>query len=102
MRQIPLLFLCTLCLCLPAAEPSWLADGVFKWKSSGPLQAPAERPEDPCVAVKDPSIVQHNGRWHLFTTIRSEKRSHQIEYSSFVDWKDAATAPRHILTANPA
>jgi len=81
-------------------EPSWLTDGTFKWKSSGVLQSPAER-EDRCVSVKDPSIVHHNGRWHLFTTIRSEKRTHQIEYSSFADWKDAATAPRHLLTFNP-
>jgi len=83
-----------------AGEPSWLADGTFKWKSSSVLQGPVERP-DSCISVKDPSIVQHNGRWHLFTTIRSETRSHQIEYSSFADWKDAATAPRHLLSFNP-
>ena len=46
-------------------------------------------------------MVHFNGSWHLFTTIRSEKRSHQIEYSSFREWKDAVAAPRHILTFNP-
>jgi len=41
--------------------------------------------------------VRYKRRWHLFCTIRSRKRTHQIEYLSFADWKDAARAPRHIL-----
>ena len=65
------------------------------------IQSPAERPNDPCYSVKDPTIVRYKDRWHLFTTIRSQKRTHQIEYSSFAEWKDAATAPRHLLTFNP-
>jgi len=74
-----------------------LLSGELKWRSTGPLVAPVELPDDPCVSVKDPTIVFHDGRWHLFSTIRSEKRSHQIEYLSFADWKDANAAPRHIL-----
>ena len=78
-----------------ASDP--FADGQFKWKSSPPLVAAAQRPEDPCDAIKDPTVVFHEGRWHLFCTIRSEKRTHQIEYLNFTDWKDADKAPRHIL-----
>jgi hypothetical protein len=83
------------------AEPTWnvadLARGQFHWTSSGPLVAPVERPQDPCYSVKDPSVVRFKDRWHLFCTIRSEKRSHQIEYCSFADWKDADRAERHVL-----
>ncbi len=82
-------------VCALAREP--MTDGLFKWKSSPPLVAPAPRPEDPCISVKDPTVVFYEGRWHLFCTIRSEKRSHQIEYLNFSDWKDADKAPRHIL-----
>jgi hypothetical protein len=64
---------------------------------SAPLLAAAER-ADHCYSVKDPAIVRHNGRWHLFCTIRSKIRSHQIEYLSFKDWPEAAAAQRHILT----
>ena len=78
-----------------AGDP--LVDDEFQWKSSPPLVAPAQRPDDPCVSIKDPTVVFHDGRWHLFCTIRSEKRSHQIEYLNFTDWKDADKAPRHIL-----
>jgi len=71
--------------------------GQFRWTYGPPLVAPVERPEDPCFSVKDPSIVFYQGRWHLFCTIRSRKRTHQIEYLSFADWKDAHRAPRHVL-----
>lgn len=74
-----------------------LRAGRFRWQSSGPLLAPATRPEDPCFSVKDPTVVRQGGRWHVFCTIRSKKRTHQIEYFSFADWKHTAQAERHIL-----
>lgn len=77
------------------------AEGQFRWQASAPLQSPAHRPDDPCFSVKDPTVVRFEERWHLFTTIRSEKRTHQIEYSNFADWPQAATAPRHLLRFNP-
>ncbi|HEX5177339.1 MAG TPA: non-reducing end alpha-L-arabinofuranosidase family hydrolase, partial [Chthoniobacteraceae bacterium] len=72
----------------------------FRWSCGAPIQGPAARANDRCFSVKDPTIVRHGDRWHLFTTIRSEKRTHQIEYSSFAEWREAASAPRHILTFN--
>ena len=71
--------------------------GRFRWTLGPPLVAPAQRPADPCYSVKDPSIIRYNGRWHLFCTIRSQKRSHQVEYLSFADWQDARAAERHVL-----
>ena len=83
------------------SEGGQLTDEVlrkqFEWTVGPPLIMPANRPDDPCHAIKDPSIVYYQGRWHLFCTIRSRKRSHQIEYLSFVDFKDANNAQRHVL-----
>ena len=79
------------------AADSPLATGEFLWNSTQPVVSPVKR-NDHCYSVKDPSIVRYNGRWHLFCTIRSEKRSHQIEYLSFDDWPNANAAPRHLLT----
>jgi Glycosyl hydrolase family 62 len=85
-----------------AAEPQspalqrFLA-GEFRWTVGAPLVSPAERPDDFCYSVKDPSIIRFEGRWHLYCTIRSQKRSHQIEYFNFDDWPRAAAAERHIL-----
>jgi hypothetical protein len=88
-----------LALPLSAADP--LATGAFQWRVSGPWVGPAERPADPCVALKDPTVVFHEGRWHLFCTIRSRVRTHQIEYLSFRDWAEADRAERHVLTMAP-
>jgi hypothetical protein len=87
-------------ICWAGGSTGTMADllsGRFQWTVSEPLVVPAERLDDPCYSIKDPSVVFYQGRWHLFCTIRSQKRSHQIEYLSFTDWKDANVAQRHIL-----
>ena len=75
-----------------------LLAGRFQWSVSSPVVSPIDRPTDPCHSIKDPSVVFHSGRWHLFCTIRSRKRTHQIEYLSFADWENANAARRHMLT----
>ena len=69
----------------------------FSWDLSPPILSAANRAEDPCYSVKDPSVVRYGDRWHVFCTIRSKIRSHQIEYMCFHDWTEANKAPRHIL-----
>lgn len=75
-----------------------LLAGRFKWTISSPLVSPVDRPADTVYSVKDPTVVYYEGRWHLFCTIRGQTRSHQIEYLSFDDWKNANAATRHVLT----
>ncbi|MBN1126997.1 MAG: hypothetical protein JXA82_18490, partial [Sedimentisphaerales bacterium] len=79
------------------AIPSWLQDGQFSWVVDAPLLAPIDPPDDHRYSVKDPTVVRFEDKWHLFCTVRSEKRSHQIEYLSFADWKDADKAKRYVL-----
>ncbi len=101
-RWVCVLMSCACSIAWPAdvlsASASNLLSGDFKWITTAPVVSPANRPADPCVSVKDPSVVRFNGRWHLFCTIRSKVRTHQIEYLSFADWKDANSAERHVLT----
>ncbi len=80
-----------------AAKDAWTT-GEFRWKASEPLVSPADCDNDPCHAIKDPTVVFHGGKWHVFATIRSQKRTHQIEYLSFADWRAADKAERHVLT----
>ena len=86
---------------LHAAEPDWLNDGRFQWTSSGPLVSPEVRPDDPCFSVKDPTVVFYAGKFHVFATIRSENRTHQIEYLTFSNWQDAGNAKRQVLKMHP-
>jgi hypothetical protein len=93
--------LCALAGSVAAASGATSLDAVrtgnFAWTVSPPLIGPAQRRDDPCHAIKDPSVVHFEGRWHLFCTIRSRHRTHQIEYLCFTDWGDADAAPRHVL-----
>jgi hypothetical protein len=71
--------------------------GRFGWRASEPLVAPVDRDGDRYYSIKDPTIVRYDGRWHLFCTIRGKARSHQVEYLSFGDWREANAARRHTL-----
>lgn len=66
------------------------------WEYSAPLVSPAKRDEEPSRAQKDPTIVFHEGRWHLFMTVKLPGRT-AIEYASFADWTDADVTPRTLL-----
>jgi len=76
-----------------------LQDGRFQWQASGPLlDVTAYRQgTNPQVAIKDPSIVFHQGRWHLFATLRHATGKVDMVYCNFTDWAQANVAPRHIL-----
>jgi dienelactone hydrolase len=105
MRRLSLLLLVlasglTLALAAPPGRSpasDRILAGRWEWAVSPPLVSPAARPDDPCFSVKDPSVVFFGGRWHLFCTIRSQKRARQIEYRSFADWKEADRATPHVL-----
>jgi len=75
-----------------------LLAGRFRWNVSQPLVRPVTSADDTYYSVKDPSVVFHEGRWHLFCTVRGRNRSHQVEYLSFADWGDADTGQRQMLT----
>jgi hypothetical protein len=92
---LPLILLPSL---LAAADPAWLSTGEFHWKSSPPLLGPDPKAAEPEVALKDPSFVQADGRWHLFATHRLASGMVDMQYLSFKDWNEAVKATRHSLT----
>jgi hypothetical protein len=81
----------------PAIRPEDALDGRFAWNASPPLLASENRNGDRYHAIKDPTVVRYGGRWHLFCTIRGDKRTHQIEYLSFADWSETHKARRETL-----
>jgi hypothetical protein len=74
-----------------------LENGRFQWRASVPLLGPDTQAADPHVAIKDPTIVRHDGRWHLFATVRMRSGKVDIEYLNFEDWPQAGKADRHVL-----
>ena len=87
-----------------ATESPFLS-GKFQWQVGAPLlEVSLERlppsPEHPWLAVKDPSIVRHSGKWHLFCTLRKDKNGDgriRIGYTSFDEWADAQAADWSVL-----
>ena len=73
---------------------------VFKvpdlWEYSAPLISPEKRERAPSRAQKDPTVVFHGGKWHVFMTVKLPGRS-AIEYCSFEKWEDADRSRRTIL-----
>jgi hypothetical protein len=66
------------------------------WEYSAPLIAPEKRDSHPSRAQKDPTVVFHGGRWHVFMTVKLPGKS-AIEHCSFERWQDADTSRRTIL-----
>jgi endo-1,4-beta-xylanase len=67
----------------------------FSWSSSGILAGPKSDSRN-LAAIKDPSVVFHDGRYHLFaSTAKSE--GYNLVYLNFTDWSQANSATHHYL-----
>ncbi len=95
LRIIVLLIAAANCIGAEAAADRWKT-GEFQWQATGPLVDVASglSAADPHVAFKDPSIVFHEGRWHLFGTLRKKSGTVCMQYLNFTDWSKANAAPR--------
>ena len=80
--------------------PKMFETGEFAWTSTPPLVGPTTINGETWHSIKDPSIVRHEGKWHLFCTVRGKTRRHSTVYLSFADWKDASTAEQRELTCH--
>lgn len=65
------------------------------WEYTAPLVTSGKQ-DDAGIARKDPTVVHHDGRWHVFMTVKLPDRT-LTEYCNFAKWEDADTAPRTIL-----
>src|SRR5262245_28710679 len=99
MRRAQLLFSLVFCLVtLVGAQDTQPPLGRIAWTSDGEIlridytKLP-DSVDNPWLAVKDPSIVQHDGRWHLFCTLRKTNGGDgkppgyiRVGYMNFADW----------------
>ncbi|MFO7976334.1 MAG: non-reducing end alpha-L-arabinofuranosidase family hydrolase [Candidatus Hydrogenedentota bacterium] len=65
------------------------------WRAGPPVLTPRESSFD-ARAVKDPTVVRHEGRWHVFYTACGSERL-GIAYVSAPTWKELDAAPRTLL-----
>jgi hypothetical protein len=68
----------------------------FRWTASLPLISPP----DGATAIKDPTVVSHNGRWHIYATIRSGG-NWSMTYLNTSNWDQADEEPKTPVSENP-
>ncbi|KUN84291.1 non-reducing end alpha-L-arabinofuranosidase family hydrolase [Streptomyces griseoruber] len=68
----------------------------YSWSSSGPLIAPKPDSTHNIAGIKDPTVVQYNGKYHVFASTASSS-GYNLVYLSFSDWSQAGSATHHYL-----
>ena len=76
----------------------------FRWRVSKPLLSTntsrLPESEHEWIALKDPSIVRHDGKWHLFCTLRKNKSGDgriRIGHLAFTEWDTAKDSRWSVL-----
>ncbi|MGW3037946.1 non-reducing end alpha-L-arabinofuranosidase family hydrolase [Streptomyces sp. NPDC001178] len=68
----------------------------YSWSSSGPLIAPKPDATHNIAGIKDPTVVQYNGKYHVFASVASAS-GYSLVYLNFSDWSQAGSATHHYL-----
>jgi beta-xylosidase len=84
----------------PATRASLPPLAPRTWTTTGPLVYPTADTNHPIVAVKDPSVVFHDGRWHIFATTAGSN-GWGMAHFSFSDWDKAKEAKPFYFDENP-
>src|SRR6478672_3858325 len=100
------LALIPLCACSPSSSSPPVGDAggalctlapSIRWSGSAPLIAPVSDATHDLVAVKDPTVVSFNGRWHVYASSVSRTGAYNMVYTSFADWSEASSAPLYYM-----
>ncbi|WLW58155.1 non-reducing end alpha-L-arabinofuranosidase family hydrolase [Streptomyces sp. YU58] len=68
----------------------------FSWSSSGTLISPKSDATHTIAGIKDPTVVQYNGKYHVFASTASAS-GYNLVYLNFSDWSQAGSATHHYL-----
>jgi hypothetical protein len=83
-----------------AGEDAGFMRGKFAWTTGRAVVKPVKAGGEEWISVKDPSIVRYGDRWHLFCTVRGQKRSHAVVYLAFDEFNNADKAKQHVLSCH--
>ncbi|NEC88828.1 non-reducing end alpha-L-arabinofuranosidase family hydrolase [Streptomyces sp. SID12501] len=68
----------------------------FKWSSSAALIGPKPDATHNIAALKDPTVVYYNGKYHVFASTASAS-GYNLVYLNFTDWSQAGSATHYYL-----
>ncbi len=85
-----------------AAQPASPIHLPLRWVSTAPLIKPVSDENHHLVSIKDPTVVQYGGKWHIYATVANTAGQWNMVYLSFADWAEAGAARQVYLDAvNP-
>ena len=73
----------------------------YRWSSSEAIIAPVSDASHDLVAIKDPSIVFFNDRWHVYASSVSSGGVYGMVYQSFTDFNDPASGTFYYMDQTP-
>ena len=74
------------------APPSCGVPTSFAWNSTGVLLSPVSDATHNLTAIKDPSVVYFDNKWHVFASSVNSAGTYSVVYMSFPDWDHTADA----------
>ncbi|KAI0014221.1 glycosyl hydrolase family 62-domain-containing protein [Xylariaceae sp. FL0662B] len=78
-----------------ARQPGSLPD-TFQWESSAALLGPKDDSRG-YAAIKDPSIIYYEDRYHVFASTAHASTGYNMVYMNFTDFDEADSAPFYYL-----
>ncbi len=86
----------------PAAATASPFSEPLKWKSTASLIKPVSDATHKLASIKDPTVVQYGGKWHIYATVANTAGGWNMVYLNFTDWSEAGAAKQVYLdTVNP-
>ena len=74
---------------------------ALHWSGDAPVISPRSDATHDLRAVKDPTVVQWNGRWHVYASLVTTAGAYNMVYTSFADWAEAPSAPLYYMDQTP-
>ena len=73
----------------------------FQWTASDPVIVPRSDASHDLLAVKDPTVVRFNDRWHVYASSVSSSGVYAMVYTSFADWATVSSASWYYMDQTP-
>ncbi len=73
----------------------------YRWSSTGAIIAPVSDASHDLVAIKDPSVVYFDARWHVYATTVASGGVYGMVYLSFTDFSHPASSTFYTMDQTP-
>lgn len=91
--------------CGPSETPVCPVPTKFQWSSSDALISPISDATHDLVAIKDPTVVFFNGKWHVYASVVSTTTdpagAYNMVYLSFTSFDQAGSAAPYYMDKTP-